>query len=622
MPTYTIQTPEGRKLKIEADDEAAALRGAQDWSRQNAGGAKTASKPAPKRSATEYGRGLMANVNRGLAIGDELAAAGSVVEGLATGRHRFGMDQPGNVLANNLNMLGTAYRNELAGQRQTEDRFTAEHPNAAALARGTGNALTAVVPTGQSANLLAQSPRLLNAARGAVTGGLTAAGFAATDRGTLRERAEGAARAARDPLALGVGAIAGALGPARASTRTPKPKISEDVVGLRERGVQLTPGQAKGGVAKAAEDAFTSTPILGTAIQEARGAGLESYNRAAGNEALSAVGESVPNNIQAGHETVAYVEKRLGDLYDETIPNRTVTADNEFKANISQRLGDIAQDMTDNGRRRLADILDQRVTGRVGPDGAVDGQTFQRMMSELSTVKKRFSGSQDADQRAIAEGIDVMQQEMRAAAARQDPDFAVRKEAVDQGWAMFSRLRDAASSPGAERGIATPAQFGGASRRADRSVGRGMTAKGQAYGQDFADMGRAVLPNKTPDSGTATRGAYATVASAPGAIIAGGMTGGPVGAASVAAGYGAALGGLKAASKAYSPEAIAAFNAALDGRISAQQQRAALSDLLAMARSDPAAAKLYQEAAARLGRAGSAIAGQRSGDAARANSGR
>lgn len=567
------------------------------------------SKPAPKRTVWDDAAGAMANINRGLGIGDEIAG---------------GLRTAGNVLAGRVGLMDIPqdFSRSMASQRQIEDSYNAEHPHYAALARGTGNALTAFVPTGQSANMLAQSPRILNMARGAVTGGLTAAGFAAADRGTLQERASGAARAARDPVALGVGAIAGGLGPARASTRTPKPAINEDVVGLRERGVPLTPGQAKGGVAKAAEDAFTSTPILGTAIQEARGAGLQAYNRAAGDEALSAVGERLPEGVQAGHETVAYVEKRLGELYDETIPNTTVVADNEFKANISQRLSDLAQDMTPKGRARLNEILNDRVVSRVGPDSAVDGETFQRIMSGLTTSKRRYSGSQDVDQRAVAEGIEVMQDEMRAAAARQDPAFAEKKAAVDKGWAMFSRLRDAASSPGAERGIATPSQFGGAARRADRSVGRGMTAKGQAYGQDFADMGKAVLPNKTPDSGTATRGGWGMMASAPGAIIAGGAAGGPVGAAGAAATYGATLGAFKAASKAYSPEAIAAFNTALDGRISAQQQRQAAIELLRQAQSDPGAARLYQELAARIGRVGGAITGQRNGDAVRASSGR
>lgn len=35
MPVYTIETPDGRKLTIEADSEADALRGAQEWGAQN-----------------------------------------------------------------------------------------------------------------------------------------------------------------------------------------------------------------------------------------------------------------------------------------------------------------------------------------------------------------------------------------------------------------------------------------------------------------------------------------------------------------------------------------------------------------------------------------------------------
>lgn len=35
MPVFTIQSPDGRKIKIEAGDEGAAMRGAQEWARAN-----------------------------------------------------------------------------------------------------------------------------------------------------------------------------------------------------------------------------------------------------------------------------------------------------------------------------------------------------------------------------------------------------------------------------------------------------------------------------------------------------------------------------------------------------------------------------------------------------------
>jgi hypothetical protein len=73
------------------------------------------------------------------------------------------------------------------------------------------------------------------------------------------------------------------------------------------------------------------------------------------------------------------------------------------------------------------------------------------------------------------------------------------------------------------------------------------------------------------------------------------------------AGIGAGVGGLKLASKAYTPQAISAFNRALDNRISASQAKAALKQLADMAAKDPKLAPLYREASARLSRSAGAV---------------
>ena len=543
----------------------------------------------PKRSITQDVTGAMAQFNRGLGIGDELAAAGSATVNALQGK-------------------GFNYNNELAKQRGFENDFQGAHPKSAALARGTGMAATAVVPAGESANLLAQSPRLVNAAKGAVTAGLSAAGYAAADAGTGRERLKAASDASMNPLVLGLGAAGGAMAPA--ASKAPKPRISQDVINLRSRGVQLTPGQARGGLAKASEDAATSLPILGTAIQNARTAGLESFSHAVGNEALAPVGLTVPKSVPAGHATVAHVERTLGKLYDEAIPKGHVVADPEMIQAIGDRIGQIAQDLTPASRKRLGEILGQRVTSRFGNGMAITGEQFQRIHSELGTSAKRFSASGDADQRAIGEALDVMREELRSAAARQHPEFAAQKTAIDAGYALFKRMQGAAASPGAEGGIFTAAQYGGAVRRGDRSLDKGASARGGALGQDFADSARAVLPNKTPDSGTATRGAL-VAAGAAGAKVAGAvLAGNPASAVPTLAGGAAALGALKLGARAYSPEALHAANAALDGRISRQQQAQALQQLKTLALRNPKVGELYREVAARFARTGGVIGSQ------------
>jgi len=565
----------------------------------------SATPPAPKGLVQNI-TGAMANLNRGLGIGDELAAAGGTAADIIGGKAT-------------LSDIGNAFNANMAKQRQFEDGYRAAHPNLAALSQGTGNAITALVPAGKTANAFAEAPRIVNAVRGATTAGITAAGYAAADRGTARERLGAAADAAHNPVVLALGAAGGAMAPA--ARKVPKGKISQDVIDLRAKDVLLTPGQARGGLAKTTEDVLTSTPILGTEIQNARRAGLETFNTAAANDALAPVGLKVPANIPAGHQTIAHVESTLGKLYDTTIPTGGMVADNEFKQALGERVADIAQDMTADGRKRLAGILQQRVTGRFGqikanpadmapsvPGSAagmvegVNGKTYQTIHSGLGTAATRFKASQDVDQRAIGEALEAVQQEMRNAAARQSPEFAAKKAAIDKGWALFKRAQGAAASLGAEGGVFTAPMYGGAVRRADRSLDKGASARGGALGQDLADAARAVLPSKVPDSGTAGRGMVGALISAPAAISAGFATGGIPGAASVAAGYGATLGGLKLASKLYSPKAIEAANIALDTKISSQQQAAAMAELKQIALREPKVAQLYQEIAARLSR--------------------
>lgn len=162
--------------------------------------------PARQRTAGEQVTGAVANLQRGTGIADEMAAATGVLTGLVTGRHRLGMDRPGNVVANNLDVLGQAYQNELALRRQAETDFTAEHPNVAALSRGAGSAATVVVPGAK----VAQGTNLLgNVARNTVAAAGTGALYAAADAGTPGERIEAAREAALNPVNVLFGAVAG-----------------------------------------------------------------------------------------------------------------------------------------------------------------------------------------------------------------------------------------------------------------------------------------------------------------------------------------------------------------------------------------------------------------------------
>src|SRR5688500_5770865 len=120
---------------------------------------RTRARPAPKkRSLTENVTGFMANVNRGLGVGDEMVA------GAKTALNTFSGATP-------IQDIGVDFKRSMAAQRQVEDQYAAGKPRAAALARGTGMAATAAVPAGGTANLFAQGGRVANMARGATLAG-------------------------------------------------------------------------------------------------------------------------------------------------------------------------------------------------------------------------------------------------------------------------------------------------------------------------------------------------------------------------------------------------------------------------------------------------------------------
>lgn len=155
-------------------------------------------KPKAKRSVVQDVTGAMAQVNRGLGIGDEMAA------GFQTGANLLAGRVP-------VSQAGEGYRNALAAQRGYEGDFEAARPRAAALARGTGSAATVAVPGAkavQSTNMLA------NMARGTVAAAGTGAVYAAADAGTARERVKAASDAALNPLNVVFGAMAGRAGTA------------------------------------------------------------------------------------------------------------------------------------------------------------------------------------------------------------------------------------------------------------------------------------------------------------------------------------------------------------------------------------------------------------------------
>lgn len=184
MSVFTIQVPDGRKLKIEAADEATAIKGAQEW----VGGNPPVQNPAI-RAATPIANGAAPNrqesvlpgllgqfqntsnaaqagFNQGMTLGfgDEIYSG-------ATAPFRAAIS----ALQGNGFDIGKAYNDELATVRETNRDQAALNPGANVAGEITG----ALVGPGKGGSLL----------KDAVTGALYGAG---TSDGDLKDRAIGA----------------------------------------------------------------------------------------------------------------------------------------------------------------------------------------------------------------------------------------------------------------------------------------------------------------------------------------------------------------------------------------------------------------------------------------------
>ena len=304
----------------------------------------------------------------------------------------------------------------------------------------------------------------------------------------------------------GLGAAAGGAGGAisQGISRILSPQTGAAQRMLMAEGVELTPGQVAGGMAKRIEDAATSVPIMGGKVAQAQQRAVESFNRAAINRGLGEIGEKLPDGM-VGREAIEYAGKKIGDAYDPLLARMTLRADQQFIADSTALAQNAQAALAPERAQQLANILQTKLGRHMSGQGTMTGQKFKLADSELGRLARQFSSSADADQRMLGETIRDMQSVMRDALARSNPRLAPELRKIDKAFATNLRVERAAASVAATDGVFTPAQLQNAVKALDSSGRKRQFARGNALLQDLADAGKEVLPSAVGNSGTADR---------------------------------------------------------------------------------------------------------------------
>lgn len=324
-----------------------------------------------------------------------------------------------------------------------------------------------------------------------------------------------------------VGALSGGIAAPtlQLAGRIISPRVDAAVQYLQERGVKPRPGQLIGPKVAAFEDKAMSAPIVGDAIAGAQRRAVEDFNRAAYNEVLKPLGQKYSGPV--GRDGIAAVQDTLSRAYDDVLPNLQWKADPKFVGEF-KKIASMAQSLPPDKYTQFQKVMENELIPRV-KGGAMDGISFKELESELSRFARTYASSSSADDRVLANGINEVLTSARAALERGNPKFAPQLRKINQAYATFTRVQDAAGRVGTEEGIFTPNHLLSAVRNMDKSARKGAFARGDALLQTLAENGKKVIGIKYPDSGTAGRlanmGAGAALITNPALTIGGGVVG-------------------------------------------------------------------------------------------------
>lgn len=281
------------------------------------------------------------------------------------------------------------------------------------------------------------------------------------------------------------------------------PTVREAADSLMKAGVKLTPGQIAGGYVRRAEEIARSVPILGAFIRNAEGHGIEDFNRVTINQALSPINIALPSGMM-GRDAIAYGRGRLQDAYDTLLPQMQLVMDPQLSSDVSlARFW--ASELPDAQGKQFETILKNRIAKPFLNTGAISGTELKKSESELTRIINNYRGSANAGDRDLAHLLDDVRGAVRDALTRQNPTHAGELKKINEAYAMWARVENAAARRAGEGGVFTPPDLLQSIKQSDRSIRKSAFARGDALMQDWAEIANLILPNKVPDSGTPER---------------------------------------------------------------------------------------------------------------------
>lgn len=525
MAVYTIGTPDGRKLRIEAPDEATAIRGAQEWSASQAVPVETApvEQTAPAPVAAEVApveqsqrEGLFPQLASGMTEGaaNFLSLPNTIEMGLRSIGPAIGNVMGGDFAYPDQSVLPNAGQQFMNAANSMGSMTAPTDDMGGRIARRVGNEIGAnIIPMAGSAGRAASVGQALMQG-GAELGLTTASGLGA---GAANEVFPDNPIA--DMAGQGLGLLAG-IGLIEGGRKllTPNPTSPERLAvarALKKEGIDLTAGQATGN--KGLQ--YMESELGGDVAQQF----MEKQGDQFTNAALKRVGVTAD---RATPEVLDKAYRNIGNEFDRLAAKSSVPVDQPFITDLQGTI-DNYQNLLEGSaapavQKYVDEIFDHAANSPAGQP-MLTGEQYQSIRSRIGADMRRTTKPE------LANALGDIQSSLDDAVERYlgvaDPQEIPAWKEVRNQYRNFLVIEKAAAGAGenAALGILSPAQVRQAAvQQSRRGYVRGMG--------DFADLARNATSAMTPlpNSGTASRSAARGLFAA-GPAIAGTVLGGTLG---------------------------------------------------------------------------------------------
>lgn len=246
-----------------------------------------------------------------------------------------------------------------------------------------------------------------------------------------------------------------------------------------------------------AEAALGGAPFVHGARQES----VASFNKQNAGRVLARIGEKLPDDLEPGQATNAYVNGQLNKAYTRIRPMIKGDRDQGFADGVAA-LRRTALKGGSPERKQLWAEIDDALGKFLKPDGTFDGAGYKELSTQLRRLSEVWTretnpsmSTAGPDMARVAEQV---RKQAQALVGRANPAVGKQLKQLETAWAHQARIEAASNTQSAinQRGVYAPSEYLGAIRRLDTSKNKGQVARGKGMDQPYAQNAQQIIGDK------------------------------------------------------------------------------------------------------------------------------